>query len=135
MQENWRRSLKLSRNHGLNIYSDLSVLKRNMFWMWEGKYMVSAWLHDIDHFLHNEANGMTPSIALSFNSLGFVGTMLDSMHNVNMLQDYVLISFACDISYLKLLLFHLCCLIHLSYGTHVFFVWVHRERPFEDKLG
>lgn len=97
MQENSRRSFKLSRSLGLNIYSDLSVLKGKMFWMWEGNHMVSAWLHDIDHFLHNEANGMTPSIARSFNSLGFVGTMLDSMHNVNMLQDCVLISFACDL--------------------------------------
>ena len=55
--------------------------------MWEGNHRVSARLHDIDHFLRNEADGMTPSIAFSFNPLGFGGTMLDSMHNVNMLQD------------------------------------------------
>lgn len=71
----------------MNIDNDLGVFKGRMFWMWEGNHRVSARLHDIDHFLRNEADGMTPSIAFSFNPLGFGGTMLDSMHNVNMLQD------------------------------------------------
>lgn len=100
MQRKWRRSPKLPRNFGMNIgkssimffelflstHNDLCGFKGKMFWMWEGNHRVSAWHRDIDHLLHNEV-GDTSLPFIIYNSLGFVGIMLDSMHDVDMLRD------------------------------------------------